>query len=45
VVAGVATFFITKHPLLALEAGYATLACVGGAALGGLAGACGTEVV
>ncbi len=40
-VVGIATFFATRHPLLALEAGEATLAAVGGAAVGGLAVICG----
>ena len=38
VVAGVATFFATRHPWLAFEAGKATLAAVGGAAVGGAVG-------
>ncbi len=45
VVAGVATFFATRHPWLAFEAGKATLAAVGGAAVGGLIGTGGTVAV
>lgn len=45
VVAGVATFFATRHPWLAFEAGKATLAVVGGAAVGGLLGTGGTVAV
>ena len=42
VVAGVATFFATRHPILAFEAGKATLVAIGGAAVGGLIGTGGT---
>ena len=45
VVAGVATFFATRHPFLAFEAGKATLAAIGGAAVGGLIGTGGTVAV
>ncbi len=45
VVAGVATFFATRHPLLALKAGEATLAAVGGAAVVGLIGTGGSVAV
>jgi hypothetical protein len=45
VVAGVATFLATRHPFLAFEAGKATLAAIGGAAVGGLIGTGGTVAV
>ena len=45
VVAGVATFFVTRHPYLAFEAGKATLCGIGGAAVGGLIGTGGTVAV
>jgi len=45
VVAGVATFFATRHPWLSFEVGKATLTAIGGAAVGGLLGTGGTVAV
>jgi len=45
VVAGVGTFFATRHPYLAFEVGKATLTGIGGAAVGGLLGTGGAVVV
>ncbi len=45
VVAGVSTFFATRHRLLAWKAGEATLAVVGGATVGGLIGHGGSVAV
>ena len=45
VVAGVGTFFATRHPYFAFEVMKATFAGLGGAAVGGLLGTGGTVVV
>ncbi len=37
-VAGIGTFIATRHPIIALEVGKATLVALGGAAAGGLIG-------
>ena len=44
-VAGIGVFIVTRNPFWSLEAGKATLAIVGGATAGGLAGAGGTAIV
>ena len=43
VVAGVATFFATRHPWLAFSAVKATFGAIGGAAVGGILGTVAVE--